>query len=66
VHPDTIKSFIKPTECNTRLKFALKFYINVNVNFNLVVRSVGLTKDLIRKVRLCFDKFNYLLILGLH
>jgi len=66
VHPDIIKSFIYPTECTTRLKCTLKFYINVNVNLNLVVHSVGLTKDLIMKVRLCFDKFNYLLMLGLH
>jgi hypothetical protein len=28
VHPDIIKSYIYPTECTTRLKFALKFYIN--------------------------------------
>jgi len=28
VHPDIIKSFIYPTECTTKLKFTLKFYVN--------------------------------------
>jgi len=36
MHPDIIRSFIYPSECTTRLKFALKFfYIKMLLHISL-------------------------------
>jgi hypothetical protein len=41
VHPDDIKSFIYPTECTTRLKFTLKFYLKMLLHVSVNKPSSG-------------------------
>jgi len=57
VHPDIIKSFICPTECTTRLKFTLKFYIKMLLHVSVNKPSSG-------SLLLCFAKVMFIKIVN--
>jgi len=57
-HTQFTKSFIYPTECTTRLKFTLKFYIKMLLH-------VSVNKPLSGSLLLCFAKVMFIKITSL-